>query len=359
MSARATVIIPTYGEAYFAKWAVKSVQRQTVQDIEICIICDGSPSNMVEFFGEMAKEDSRIRVFPYPKSPRAGEPYRDEVIRQTTGRIICYCCHDDLWLPNYVETVEAALQNCSFVCSLQAIVNVPDKIVDEDSILSYIQFFDFHNPDEMNRMITEIYGFGLTYGAHTRNTYNKLKEGWVTTPAPGLTTDIYMWRKFARLEGEKFRSITKILALNLQKPARLDWTQEERYAELENYFVKLKDQQFLKFLEEYPAGYFGRKTKVFESNLRNIESCIRDWTEVANDWENVANERLNDILSKQRQIDALHLALAESRDKINQLILQSSLKRQTILFIKRVLPKPVSKGLVKIKRRLFGPEGIE
>ncbi|MEI6100291.1 MAG: glycosyltransferase family A protein [Eubacteriales bacterium] len=61
MNARATVLIPTYGEAHFAKWAIKSVQQQTVQELEICIICDGSPQHMVEFFNEIAEMDSRIR----------------------------------------------------------------------------------------------------------------------------------------------------------------------------------------------------------------------------------------------------------------------------------------------------------
>ena len=49
MKTRATVIIPTFGNAKFARWAIKSVQNQTVKDIEICIICDGSPDNMVLF----------------------------------------------------------------------------------------------------------------------------------------------------------------------------------------------------------------------------------------------------------------------------------------------------------------------
>jgi|SRR5271157_1749191 len=104
--ARATVIIPTFGNAKFARWAVKSVQRQTVTDIEICIICDGSPENMVSFLNNMRKEDPRIKVFVFPKSPRTGEPYRDIVIKQTTGKIICYCSHDDLWLPDHVRTME-------------------------------------------------------------------------------------------------------------------------------------------------------------------------------------------------------------------------------------------------------------
>jgi glycosyltransferase involved in cell wall biosynthesis len=58
--ARATVIIPTFGNARFARWAVKSVQNQNVNDIEICIICDGSPDAMVAVFEVMVRDDTRL-----------------------------------------------------------------------------------------------------------------------------------------------------------------------------------------------------------------------------------------------------------------------------------------------------------
>jgi glycosyltransferase involved in cell wall biosynthesis len=105
---RATVIIPTFGNAKFARWAVKSVQQQTVTDIEICIICDGSPENMVSFFENMGKEDPRIKVFVFPKSPRTGNLI--SIRNQTNHREITYCSHDDLWLPDHVRTMEKALK---------------------------------------------------------------------------------------------------------------------------------------------------------------------------------------------------------------------------------------------------------
>ena len=74
MEVRATVIIPTFGNAKFARWAIKSVQQQSIKDIEICIICDGSPEEMISFFKGMEKEDPRVQVFVFPKSPRTGEP---------------------------------------------------------------------------------------------------------------------------------------------------------------------------------------------------------------------------------------------------------------------------------------------
>ena len=104
---RATVIIPTFGEARFSRWAIRSIQEQTVGDIEIFIICDGSPSHMVSFFQAIADKDSRIKIHCFPKSKRTGEPYRDTIIRkEARGKNIFYCSHDDLWFPNHIAELE-------------------------------------------------------------------------------------------------------------------------------------------------------------------------------------------------------------------------------------------------------------
>ena len=161
---------------------------------------------------------------------------------------------------------------------MQAVVNVPEKTVDEESILFFIQFVDLENQEEIKRMLAEVYGFGLTFGEHTRNIYNQLEEGWVTTPTAESATDVYMWRKRVSLKGEKFKTIPKIIALNLQKPARLNCTQQKRYTELERYFEKLQDRDFRRFLKEYPIIYFSRKIKILKSRLRANEQNLAETT---------------------------------------------------------------------------------
>ena len=245
MKARATVIIPTFGNAKFARWAIKSVQNQTVKDIEICIICDGSPDNMVSFFRSMEQEDPRIKVFTYPKSPRNGEPYRDIVIRQTTGQIICYCSHDDLWLPNHVQVMEEALRKCCFTHSLHAVVNLPEAIKDENTLLG-----DFCWININRKIIKSMLGgknfFGLTYGAHTRKSYNELQEGWVTTPLKHLYTDLYMWCKFLAAFGKRCKTTVKVTALNFPHIYRKDRSEQQRDEELRLYFKKIHDPVFLR-----------------------------------------------------------------------------------------------------------------
>ena len=256
MAARATVIIPTYGDARFARWAVKSVQQQTVADIEICIICDGSPADMVAFFEAMAIEDPRIRVFCYPKSPRTGEPYRHEVIGKTTGRIICYCGHDDLWMPDHVETVEQTLQDSGFTHTLHAVVDTQQPAGCTHTIYSDIYLINLKRGKIVQKMRDGINFFGLTYGAHTRESYLRLAEGWVTTPDREIPTDLYMWNKFLSAEGVMCTTTRKITALSFPVPYRRDWTQQRRDEELARYFSRLKNPRFVKNAQKIRPNLF-------------------------------------------------------------------------------------------------------
>jgi GalNAc5-diNAcBac-PP-undecaprenol beta-1,3-glucosyltransferase len=255
MEARATVIIPTYGNAPFARWAIKSVQQQTVKDIEICIICDGSPEQRVSFFKELAKEDGRIKVYTFPKSPRTGEPYRDIVIKETTGKIICYCSHDDLWLPYHIETLEETLKKCRFTHSINAYVNTPENIKDRKNIFKKVRWIDLENKTVVKKMHSGKGFFGLTCGAHRRDCYYELKEGWATTPREDIPTDLYMWCKFLDAFGEHCKTTKKITSLNFAMYIRKDWSEQNRSDELKDYFEKLQDPAFLRKIDEHSLKF--------------------------------------------------------------------------------------------------------
>ena len=246
MEARATVLVPTFGQASFAQWAVKSVQNQKMEDIEICILCDGSPDSMVAFFKTMAQDDPRVQVFPFPKSRRTGEPYRDLVIKQTTGKMICYCSHDDLWLPHHLQEMEDALQKCRFAHSLHAAVNLPEKVRAGQGLFKRIYLKNIKDRNTARGMFQGTNFFGLTYGAHTRDSYLELAEGWVTTPREDVPTDLYMWCKFLAAFPDECKTIMKITALNFTHKPREAWSEQQRDDELKYYFERIQDPKFLK-----------------------------------------------------------------------------------------------------------------
>jgi glycosyltransferase involved in cell wall biosynthesis len=247
--ARATVIIPTFGKARFARWAIKSVQNQTVKDIEICIICDGSPEPMVSFFRDMMRDDPRISVFVFPKSPRTGEPYRDLVLGQTTGKIICYCSHDDLWLPDHVQVMENSLKNSDFVHTLHTNVN---PIISGDDTSDWLAgiYWKNLNHEIIDKMKSGENFFGLTFGAHTRDFYYRLPERWVTTPKKETPTDLSMWCKFLSYPGARYKTIVRITALCFPQIPRKDWSEHQRDKELKDYFGRVQT-----------PGFFGKLKK--------------------------------------------------------------------------------------------------
>src|SRR6185437_10660106 len=108
---RISVLLPTHEHASTLPYAVRSVQRQGVDDLEI-LICG----------------DERIRFFDLPKAPARGELNRDYVMRQAKGEFIFHQNDDDLWLPGHVETLERALEEADFVGAIQVNVDTDGKV---------------------------------------------------------------------------------------------------------------------------------------------------------------------------------------------------------------------------------------
>ena len=239
------MILPTFGEAKFARWSLRSIQSQSVGEIEICVICDGSPEHMVRLFENEKRDDPRIEVFEFAKAPRTGEPYRDEVIRKTVGKIVCYCSHDDLWLPNHIEVVEKRLKRSCFTHTIHCSFETPDDRVDVSRCSPVVVYADLRRSKFRRRMLRGENYFGLTFGAHRRQSYFELNERWVTTPQADVPTDLYMWQKFLRAFEDRCSTVFRITALHFPFPSRRTWTEDERDQELEEYFEKLQDRAFV------------------------------------------------------------------------------------------------------------------
>ncbi len=247
MAARATVIIPTFSEAPFIGWALASARAQTVHDLEICVICDGSPPHMVELIEHLAREDRRIRFFVFPKGERHGEAYRHQVILgETTGEIICYLSHDDLYLPWHVESLEHALKSADFTHSIAVSVSSGD-CTERRIEIQHVALTDLDERSFREAMLDwpgHRWGFGLVYGAHTRNAYLRLPEGWTAAPAD-IPTDMSMWQKFLRDPSCRLKSQMEVTALHFDRSAlRTNWSPQEREAELAWWFPRTQAPGF-------------------------------------------------------------------------------------------------------------------
>jgi GalNAc5-diNAcBac-PP-undecaprenol beta-1,3-glucosyltransferase len=237
---RASVLIPTHQHAATLPLAVASVQAQCSDDMEILIVGDGVDDAIRAVVAGLQTEDSRIRFFDFPKGSSRGESHRDVVLRQARGRIVCYQCDDDLWLPGHLQELEAALEAADFAGSMHADVSP------EGRVRGY--FFDLERPEYKKPWLAWEHnhfgewasdGFGLAFSAHRLDAYLRLPEGWSTTPA-GYPTDQTMFMKFVREPWCKVKILPWPVSLHFPEVDRRSWTDRQRTDELSHWTKILK-----------------------------------------------------------------------------------------------------------------------
>lgn len=100
-----SVIIPIYKVERYLDMCVGSIVNQSLKDIEIILVDDGSPDGCPAMCDEYARKDSRIRVI---HKENAGLGYaRNTGLEYATGRWISFVDADDCLALNALETCVA------------------------------------------------------------------------------------------------------------------------------------------------------------------------------------------------------------------------------------------------------------
>lgn len=102
-----SVIIPVYNTEEYVKEAVDSVRTQTLAEIEIIAVNDGSTDGSLRVLEQLAHEDSRIRVVSQPNQGQSVA--RNNAIKLAAGKYLYFMDSDDVIAP---ETLDACFQKC-------------------------------------------------------------------------------------------------------------------------------------------------------------------------------------------------------------------------------------------------------
>lgn len=95
------------GEQYIAQ-SINSVLSQTLTDLELIIVDDGSRDRTAEIISDLQSSDSRIR---YLRQENAGQAAaRNRGIAMAAGELIAFLDQDDLWLAHKLEVQTKALK---------------------------------------------------------------------------------------------------------------------------------------------------------------------------------------------------------------------------------------------------------
>lgn len=97
-----SVIVPIYNSGKYLEKCIKSIQEQSLKDIEIILVDDGSKDNSVDICKSMSMDDNRIKVIQ--KAHTGPIETRKMGLKQSKAEYITFVDSDD-WIENnsYME----------------------------------------------------------------------------------------------------------------------------------------------------------------------------------------------------------------------------------------------------------------
>jgi glycosyltransferase involved in cell wall biosynthesis len=125
------VVIPTFDRPDLAVDAVRSVDDQTVDDLEVLVVDDHSPRPVRPRLEAQSFDSVTVRCFRHEEN-RGANAARNTGIRAAQGDFVAFLDDDDRWKPTFVERL---LDRFRSVDDDVGVVHAGLEIVDEDGDL--------------------------------------------------------------------------------------------------------------------------------------------------------------------------------------------------------------------------------
>lgn len=162
MKTKVSVIVPVYNvpEKYLEK-CVSSLVNQTLNDIEIILVDDGTPDTSGKLCDVYAKKDSRIKVVHQENKGLCGA--RNTGVKSSTGEWISFVDGDDWIEPNaYEKLYNIGTKNNVDVVMFGYEKDYPSKSV----IMHYDKYFENKKVYNTSEDITYLQKMILNYNAN-------------------------------------------------------------------------------------------------------------------------------------------------------------------------------------------------
>lgn len=95
-------VCPTYNRVAFLGECIQSLREQTIKEIEIIVVDDGSKDETDDLMNHFLGEDKRIKYISFPKHKGVASA-RNAGNKLATSDIICVCDDDDLYHPKRAD----------------------------------------------------------------------------------------------------------------------------------------------------------------------------------------------------------------------------------------------------------------
>ena len=143
---KVSVIIPFYNRGYIVNECLNQVLKQTLREIEIICVDDGSLDNTSEALNTLQKKDNRIKVIS--KMNGGAGSARNEGLKVALGEYIAFLDSDDNWVNDKVleQLYNISVKNDASLCKAKLFVKRTDEIkLMEETVASEVGFKDFRN----------------------------------------------------------------------------------------------------------------------------------------------------------------------------------------------------------------------
>ena len=154
-----SIVVPVYNTEKYLKRCMDSITSQTLKDIEIIIVDDGSTENCATLCDEISKTDSRIKVV-HKQNGGLGFA-RNTGVEAATGEYIGFVDSDDYIEPTMYETLyNAAKKNNADLC-LSGICFVGGNMFSElgtDTKKVYFEEETVFKKEEMKKLLLGVVG---------------------------------------------------------------------------------------------------------------------------------------------------------------------------------------------------------
>lgn len=155
-----SIIVPVFRVEKYLDRCVESLVRQTLKNIEIILVDDGSPDSCPEMCDEWAKKDSRIKVIR--KENQGLGLARNSGLEKATGEFIGFVDSDDFVAPDMFEKLFLAARKenadiaMSGLCCIGGIMT--EKKDAEERINCFDRYSVFRGEKEINRLMLNVSG---------------------------------------------------------------------------------------------------------------------------------------------------------------------------------------------------------
>lgn len=102
-SPKISVIVPVYNAENYIEKCLLSIKHQTLKNIEIIVIDDGSTDNSLRIINKISKEDNRVKV--YHQKNKGLYRTREIALSYVSGEYIGWVDSDDFVEPEMYETL--------------------------------------------------------------------------------------------------------------------------------------------------------------------------------------------------------------------------------------------------------------